>query len=240
MGKLIAVCGMPVCGKTVIAVKLAQELHGISGKPVVYLSPDVNTPALAYIFPDEKDEDLFSLGAALDKTDIYKEDVLKQTVTSKKRGDVGYIGFKLGENKYSYPKPTEDKVEQLFSALADLAEYAVIDCTCDEDDIISTLAKRDCDKALRIYTPDIRGIVYNESCVNKFLTVKDKSVKVMNITDKDIYLPVKETEKRYGGMDIILPYERMLKQQMITGTLARGLGGCAFKAEMEKTAKAVI
>ena len=239
MGKMIAVCGSPNCGKTTAALKLAQEIYHLKKTSVQFLSPDLNVPCMAYLFPNGKDAELYSLGAALDKTDIYKEDVLKQTVNVKTMQNFGFLGFKLGENRYSYPHPTEDKVVQLFSVLRECAEYIVVDCSCDPYDTVSSAAKRDCDIAVQIFCPDIKCISYYASCVNQFLMIEDKKLKVMNITDKDIYLPVSETEKHFHGADFFLPYERYLKQQMITGTLSERLGGCKFRTEIERLAKAV-
>jgi hypothetical protein len=41
-------------------------------------------------------------------------------------------------------------------------------------------------------------------------------------------------------MDFKLPYERNLKQQMITGTLSERIGACKYRAEIERLAKAVM
>ncbi len=240
MSKIIAVCGAPDSGKTTVALKLAQEIYALKKAPVIYLSTDLDVPGMAYIFPNGKDSELYSLGAALDKTDIYKEDVLKQTVNTDKARDLGFLGFKLGENKYSYPYPTEDKVAQLFAALREFAEYVVADCSRDPDDLISTIAKRDCDTAVQIFCPDLKCVAYYASCVNQFLMIEDKRVKVLNVTDRDVYAPEGETEKHFGGMDFVLPYERTLKQQAITGTLSERLANGKFRNGIQSLAKAVM
>ncbi|MBQ6263177.1 MAG: ATP-binding protein [Clostridia bacterium] len=240
MGKLIAVCGSPNSGKTTCALKLAQEIYHAKKTSVFFVSPDMNVPCMAYLFPNGKDAELFSLGVALDKTDIYKEDILSQTVNVKTMQNFGFLGFKLGENSYSYPRPTEDKVTEMFTVIKESAEYIIVDCTCERDDIISSIAKRDCDCAIQLFTPDLRCISYYASCVNQFLMIEDRKVKVLNIMDNDIYLPIHETETHFHGMDFSLPYERDLKQQMITGTLSERLGSCKFRAEVEKLAKAVM
>ena len=195
---------------------------------------------MAYIFPNGKDSDLYSLGVALDKTDIYNEDVLKQTVNVKTMQNFGFLGYKLGENRYSYPRPTEDKVTQLLAVLKDNADYVIVDCTCDPDDMVSSISKRDCDAAIQMFTPDMKCISYYASCVNQFLLIEDKRVKVLNVMDKDIYLPIHETETHFKGMDFKLPYERMLKQQMITGTFSERIGNCKYRSEIERLAKAVV
>lgn len=240
MSKIIAVCGSPNCGKTMTALKLAQEIYHLNKTSIVFLSPDINVPSMAYLFPNGKDSDLYSLGAALDKTDIYKEDVIRQTVNVKTMQNFGVLGFKLGENRYSYPKPTEDKIIQLLTVLRDCAEYVIVDCTCDSEDMVSSISKRDCDIAIQMFTPDMKCIAYYASCVNQFLMIEGKKLKVMNEMEKDVYLPTFETEKHFHGMDFKLPYERMLRQQMITGTASERIGNSRFRGEIDRLAKAVM
>ena len=240
MGKMIAVCGSPNCGKTMTALKLAQEIYHLNKTSIVFLSPDINVPCMAYLFPNGKDSDLYSLGAALDKTDIYKEDVIRQTVNVKTMQNFGFLGFKLGENRYSYPRPTEDKIIQLLTVLRECAEYVIVDCTCDSDDMVSTISKRDCDIAVQMFTPDMKCIAYYASCVNQFLMIEGKKLKVMNEMERDVYLPTFETEKHFHGMDFKLPYERMLRQQMITGTASERIGSGKYRSEIDRLVKAVM
>ena len=58
MGKMIAVCGSPNSGKTTAALKLAQEIYELNRVPVMYLSPDLTVPCMAYLFPSSKDSEL--------------------------------------------------------------------------------------------------------------------------------------------------------------------------------------
>ena len=137
MSKLIAVCGSPESGKTTLGLKLAQELYFTKKTSVLFLSVDLNVPIMGYIFPHCKASDLYSIGKTLDKTDIYREDVMKQIVTVKTMMNFGFLGFKAGENKYTYPRPTEDKVLDLkcmtyygsngtaFLGCADKAQYVM-------------------------------------------------------------------------------------------------------------------
>ena len=240
MGKMIAVCGSPNCGKTTVALKLAQEIYHLKETTVMFLSPDINVPCMAYLFPNGKDSELYSLGTALDKTDIYKEDVIRQTVNVKTMQNFGFLGFKLGENRYSYPRPTEDKVTQLLAVLREFSEYVIVDCSCDLDDMVSNIAKRDCDIAVQMYSPDLKCVAYYASCVNQFLMIEGKKIKVMNTMENDVYLPIFETDKHFHGMDFTLPYERILRQQMITGTSSERIGNCKFRSETDRLAKAVM
>ena len=241
MSKLIAVCGGPDFGKTTVALKMAQEIYRErKGNTVVFLSPDLETPSLGFLFPNGKDQELHSVGKALDKTDIFKEDVMKQFVNVKTMLNFAFLGFKLGENKYSYPQPTEDKINQLFSVLRDTAEYIVVDCTSDEDDLISRIAKRDCDVAVQLFNPDIRCMVYYASCVNQFISIEDRKIRIMNIMDADLYLPIDETKEFFGVADFTVPYSRPLKQQTITGELSEKLDDSAYRKVMKDLATAVM
>ena len=240
MSKLIAVCGGPDSGKTTFSLKLAQEIYWQKkGNTVLFLSPDLEVPSLGFLFPNSKDQELYSIGKALDKTDIYKEDVMRQFVNVKTMLNFAFLGFKLGENKYSYPQPTEDKAGQFFSALRSTADYIVVDCTCREEDLISRLAKRDCDVAIQLFNPDIRSMVYYASCVNQFIAIEGKKIKVLNIQDNDLYLPIEETKAAFGGVDYILPYSRPIKQQTITGTLSEKLYDKAYRKITEEIAEKI-
>lgn len=241
MSKIIAVCGGPNSGKTTAALKIAQEIYWQKkGTSVLFVSPDLDVPSLGYLFPNGKNVELHSLGAALDKTDIFKEDVMRQFVNTRSMQNFAFLGFKLGENKYSYPRFTDDKAVQFFAALRDTADYIVIDCTCSEDDLISRIAKRDCDVAVQLYNPDIRSMVYYASCVNQFVIIEGKKLKVMNVMDNDLYLPIDETKTHFGGMDFVIPYSRPLKQQMITGTLCDKLHDGDYCTAVGSIAKALI
>lgn len=122
MSKMIAVCGAPGSGKTTAALKIAEEIYYAKKGSVIFLSPDLNVPCLAYIFPNCKEAELYSVGVALDRTDIYREDVLRQMNHVKTMENFAFLGYKAGENSFSYPKATEDKILNLFSLLKELAD----------------------------------------------------------------------------------------------------------------------
>lgn len=237
MSKFIAVCGSPCSGKTSVALKLAQEIYYTKSEPVIFLSPDLTVSSMGYIFPNGKDSELFSVGVALDKTDIYREDVLKQLVNVKTMRDFGLLGYKLGENEYSYPKPTADKVEGLFRALRELAEYIVVDCTSDKDDLISEMALSASEHLIQLVNPDIKCMTYYAS---NTVPEHENKILAMNIKDNDLYLPVDEVKAKFKEIKVVLPYSRPLKQQGITGTLSERLSDGKYNSGIAELARAVI
>ena len=241
MAKIISVCGSPNCGKTTAALKIAMEIYGLDNKkPVLFLSPDLNVPCLAYIFPHAKDSELYSVGVALDKTEVYREDVMRQINNIKTLSNFGFLGFKSGENRYSYPAPTEDKILGFFQSMKDIAEYVVIDCTSGYDDLISQLAKSHADTVIQMVTPDLKCMSYYASCAEQFEHLADRRIKVMNLVDVDLFLPIGEVSEHFHGIDFTLPYSRALKQQTITGTLSERIPDAAYRGVAKEIAKAVI
>ena len=240
MANLIAVCGSPSSGKTTAGLKIAQEIYWSAKCPVLFISPDTNTPALSYIFPRTKDSDLFSLGVALDKTTVTSEDILTQTVTVNSMKDFGFLGLKTGENKYSYAKPNEQKVREFFIACGNIAPIVIVDCSSNFDDLISDIAMRDSNINIQLVSPDLRCMGYYSAYNEMYNTITDKSIKVINCLDNDIFLPIEEIKAHFNGVDFILPYSRELKQQAITGTLPDRIKDDKYKNICFNIAKKVL
>lgn len=240
MAKIIAVCGSPVSGKTTAGIKIAQEIYFTAKCPVLFISPDTNTPAFSYIFPRSKDTELFSLGVALDKTTITSEDILKQTVNADSMKDFGFLGLKTGENKYSYAKPTEEKIREFFVSCGNIAPIVFVDCTSSFDDLVSEVAMREADINIQLITPDLRSMGYYSAYEEKYNAIADKCIKVINLMDNDIFLPIEEVKAHFKGVDFMLPYSRSLKQQAITGTLYEKINDTKYKSTCSNVAKRVL
>ena len=240
MSKMIAFCGSPESGKTTASLKVAQELYYDKKGSVIFLSPDMSVPAMAFIFPHSKDSDLFSIGKALDKTDIYKEDVLKQLIPVKTMRNFGFFGYKAGENKFSYPRPTEDKITALFHAMKEISDYVIIDCVSDTDDLISRMAINEADSVIQMITPNLKCMAYYSSQSEMFENAEDRGFKVLCIRDRDLYLPKEEVIAHFKNAQFTLPYSRPLKQQVITGTLSERLVDSKYRKQIAAIAKKVV
>ena len=240
MSKMIAVCGSPESGKTTASLKIAQEFYYEKKGSVVFLSPDMCVPSMAFIFPHSKESDLFSIGKALDKTDIYQEDVLKQLVPVKTMRNFGFFGYTAGENEFSYPRPTEDKITELFRVMKEIADYVVVDCVSDVDDLISRMAINKADSVIQMITPDLKCMAYYSSQANMFENAEEHSFKVLCIRDRDVYLPKEEVIGYFKNVQFTLPYSRSLKQQVITGTLSERLADRKYREQITAIVKKVV
>ena len=240
MAKIIAVCGSPSSGKTTAGLKIAQEIYWSAKCPVLFISPDTNTPTLSFLFPRSKDTELFSLGVALDKTSITTEDILKQTVNVNSMKDFGFLGLKSGENKYSYAKPTQDKIREFFVSCGNIAPIIFVDCASNFDDVISEIAMREAEINIQFISPDLRCMGYYSAYEERYEAIADKCIKVMNLMDNDIFLPIDEVKAHFSNVNFILPYSRILKQQAITGTLPEQIRDAKYKAACFDIAKKVL
>ena len=240
MSKIITVAGSSDSGKTTAALKFAQEIHESKSGSVIFLSPDIQVPVMGFLFPHCKESDLYSVGKTLDKTDIFKEDVQKSLVTVKTMKNFGILGYKAGETYYSYPRPTEDKIYALFRACKELADYLVVDVSSDEDDLISAMAVSEAETVVQMITPDLKCMTYYSSHNTVYKNLQEKIIKVMNINDRDLYLPIAEVKEHFKNVQFTLPYSRALKQQAITGTLSERVPDQKYRSVMTALVKAVV
>lgn len=238
MGKVIAVYGAPGAGCTTFALKLAQHIsHANKHKPVIFLSPDIRTPTLSVVFPHRSAGDLYSLGAALDRTDIQPEHVAAQLVTVKAMPDLGYLGYKSGENRYSYPRLTEDKAAALFLCVRHLADTVIVDCANHTDDLLARRAMAVCDRAIRLAAPDLKSICYFRSYADAEPS-EDRRITVVNENDRSVYLPLPEAQTHFGAF-CCLPYNWELRQQAVLGRLSDRTTHKAYCKALEKIAQEV-
>lgn len=233
MSKIIAVIGAPGSGKTTVAFKVAQEIYcGTSDNRVLFLSPDSLVPSIALLFPNYSPDELYSLGKLFDSTDICTEDVLKSSVVTKTMKNFLCLGYKAGENKYSYPEPTQDKVHSLFTILSEIAAYIVVDCTSAENDLVSKTAFAIADEVVLVLSPDLKSTAYISSNDAEIGSASERCYKVVNITEKELYIPLDEVKTLLKRVDCTLPYSRQLKQQLFDGRLQEKTTDKKYSAEL--------
>lgn len=226
MGKMIAVWGTPNCGKTTLALKLAQTIYALNKgkKSVIAIFTDSVTPTLPVLFPNYSDGELFSLGTVLSKAEITPGDVFSNMVGIKGKLNFGVLGYRIRENKYSFPEYGEKKAGEFYDVICDLADYIVVDCSSDlKTSIISDAALKSADGMIYLFSPDIKCLSFTLSqmpIIRSTGYISSNMIKVMNVAAGEMAMPTAAIRTYIGETEYTLPFSGEIARQYIDGTLA--------------------
>ncbi len=240
MSKIVAVWGSPYSGKTTCAMKFARIMHQ-QGLSAVYVGADMKTPILPVLFPNLTADEMVSIGNILSKLDITEDDVLKNMVVKKKSENIGFMGFKDCENKFSYPEFTVEKVIELFSTLDTFVDVIIVDCTSDTDNIITNFALRNALVTIRLSTATANSISFFSSQLPLMSEYDlDKHLMCLNIPDSSVYVPTNEALDYFKIVDINIPYSSQVKSQYMKGELLEQVLDKKFNNALCNLAKKVL
>ena len=243
MAKTIAVWGSPNSGKTTFATKLARAIYDGYQSTVIVVYTDMETPTLPILFPNEKSENMSSLGTSLAGADITQEKVIGQIMTVKGLVNFGFLGFKDGENHFTYPKFNEGKLIEFFRILDGLCNYVIVDCTSDLSNPISDIAIRGADEIIRLASPTLKSISYFSSQLPLYADPKyrlDEHIQGLNVPDADLYMPIEDAKAHLNGVRFTLPFSREVKQQMLDGKLYHTATDKRFNSRINAIAEKVV
>ena len=125
--QMLAVWGSPGAGKTVTAVKLAAELAKRK-KNVVLAFTDLTAPPLPAVAAEGKLPEV-SVGELLSAPGMTQEQVLKTCVPCEKHPYISFLGYKAGENVFTYAEYSKEKAVDMLVLLRHIADYVIVDCT---------------------------------------------------------------------------------------------------------------
>ena len=243
MGKIIAVWGSPDSGKTTLAVKLAKYIYENYSAIVLVLFCDEMTPTLPVLFPNKKSDEMLSVGFPLSKTEITQDEILKSIVTVKGKMNLGFLGYKDGENKFTYPAFDGKKATDLLTILKGLVDLVVVDCTSYLDiNILSSTAAIQADCIVRLATPDLKSMSFYSSQLPLYADPKYKTeqhIIGLNTIEKEVYMPTLDAKSHFKNVSFTLPYCRMLKEQSNDGDLLKTTNDKKFNKVMKMIAERV-
>ncbi len=124
--------------------------------------------------------------------------------------------------------------------MKEIADYVVVDCVSDSDDLITRMAINRADNVIQMVTPDLKSIAYYTSQAEMYENIAERGIKALCIRDRDVYLPIEEVKIHFKDVSFILPYSRPLKQQVITGTLSERLADINYRIQVAAIAKRVM
>lgn len=242
--KIIAVWGSPNSGKTTFATKLARAIYDNYQATVAVLYTDLQTPVLPVIFPNEKPEDLGSIGVPLSKTEPDTEDILRSAVTLKKQGNLVFFGYRSGDNLYTYPKYGKAKATDLIGKLRALTDYLIIDCPSDlNGSVLASVGMELADQIIRLASPDLKCISYYLSQLPVYSDSRfqlEKHIQGLNIPNADVFMPIEEAKAHLKDVRFTVPYSPAVKLQMQTGQLTEQTTDKTFESRMREIAQKAV
>lgn len=242
MAKVIAFYGSPGSGKTSVSLKSAMELYcSTKDARIAFLSPDFIVPSIGLLFPNYSPDDIYSLSSIIDNTDITEETLIEHTVSVNSMKDFGFFGFKSGEGEFSFPSLNEQKISALFNALSDYAEYVFVDCSNDSKDSISKRALANADVAVRVMSPDPKGMAWFSVNKDTHGRIEGKNIfNVICVTDNELFMPTEEVCTNFNSILAVMPHSKSLKQQMLDGRMYERLNDKSYNRKIKNIISRII
>ena len=218
--QMLAVWGSPGAGKTVTAVKLAAELAKRK-KNVVLAFTDLTAPPLPAVAAEGQLPEV-SVGELLSAPGMTQEQVLKTCVPCEKHPYISFLGYKAGENVFTYAEYSKEKAVDMPVLLRHIADYVIVDCTA---------ALEVADDVLRVCGCDLKAISYFASYLP---LIEDRKFKpeqhIRALSNTRPYQGGMEYENSFGGVKYRLPYLPIVEEQAATLKLLEPLAGKEAKS----------
>ena len=228
--QMLAVWGSPGAGKTVTAVKLAAELAKRK-KNVVLVFTDLTAPSLPAVAAEGKLPEV-SVGDLLSAPGMTQERVLKTCVPCEKHPYISFLGYKAGENVFTYAEYSKEKAVDMLVLLRHIADYVIVDCTSVlTGNVLATAALEVADDVLRVCGCDLKAISYFASYLP---LIEDRKFKpeqhIRVLSNTRPYPGGMEYENSFGGVKYRLPYLPIVEEQAATLKLLEPLSGKEAKS----------
>ena len=171
-------------------------------------------------------------------------DIINNLVTVKDMQNFGFLGYKTGENKFTYPKFGKAKAEDLLSELCRLADYVIVDCTSNlNENVLAQTAIEKADQILRLSSPDLQSISFFLSQLAVYTDSRfrlDEHIQGLNTPNVDVFMPIEEAKTQLGEVSFTVPFSAQVKEQMQQGKLHVKTSDKRFEARMNDIAGKVV
>jgi MinD-like ATPase involved in chromosome partitioning or flagellar assembly len=224
-------------------MKLARELAA-KKKNVIILFADLFCPVVSTIMPgvDVKNR---TLGSLLSKPHIKQLDIMQTAIPYPKQEYIAVIGYKNGDNIFTYSEFMAERVTELIAQLRQVADYVIIDCSSVlTEDGFTTIALQQADKVLRLCNADLKAFSYFTSPLPLISRAKFKTDSHIKVLSNMKPLQEDATFRSvYGDIAYTLPHVKEIEPQFYSAGLLDALSGKdakKYNAEIKKMAREVF
>jgi len=226
---VIAVWGSPGSGKSTFSAILARYLTRDKSKAII-ISPDITVPMLPVWFPNENIENSMSLGHILSSSEINNSIIAEKVKLLKSYPFIGVLGYTSGDMPLSYPDPDYGKITQVIEAVSGMVDHVIIDCTSRITDLFTPAAIEMSDRAIGIFSADLRGVSYRKAQAPLLTGEKfhlDNHLIFAGVARP--YYALDEMEHVFGRLDGILPWSKEIDRAATEGTVFSAGKYCSEK-----------
>ena len=205
---------------------LAKILTANKDKALI-INADSSTPMLPVWMPERILETGASIGNVLTGLEINTALVAERVTILKEYPFIGVMGYAAGENPFSYPELKYDKIKLFIAEAAKLVDYVILDCSSNMLNFFTPTAIEAADLAVRIITPDLRGLNYLRA--HRPLLTDDKFHYGSHLTFAGLARPfhaIDEMDHLIGGFDGLLPYAKEIERCGTGGQMFKALAYC--------------
>lgn len=198
---------------------------------VVLAFTDLTAPPLPAVAAEGKLPEV-SVGELLSAPGMTQEQVLKTCVPCEKHPYISFLGYKAGENVFTYAEYSKEKAVDMLVLLRHIADYVIVDCTSVlTGNVLATAALEVADDVLRVCGCDLKAISYFASYLP---LIEDRKFKpeqhIRALSNTRPYQGGMEYENSFGGVKYRLPYLPIVEEQAATLKLLEPLAGKEAKS----------
>jgi hypothetical protein len=186
-----------------------------------------------------------TLGFLLSKPHIKQIDIMQTAIAYPKHEHIAIIGYKNGDNIFTYSEFLAERVIQFLGELREVADYVIIDCSSVlTEDGFTTIALQKSDRILRLCSADLKSYSYFTSHLPLISRAKFKLDTHINVMSNIKPCQEDSTFRTvYGDVAYTLPHVKEIEPQFYSAGLLDALGGKdskKYNAETKKIVKGVF
>lgn len=246
MVKMIASWGSGGAGKGVVGLALAAQLAD-RGKNVVVVNAGRSTPVLPVFLPKQHIPASGSLGELLSAPSVNYSSLKGHIHIHPDSNRIGFMGLVSGETPITYKAFQRDMLINLLHVLNDSPfHYVLFDCQENPVfDPLTQLALQTAEYALRILTPDVRGIEFEKAQKGWLSGIADMRVDGQIRIINPVYpvSPLEDMLAASGSAEYVLPFSNEVYGRHVAGQLLRGHRdkyGIQFDKQISRLAERII
>ncbi len=223
-GGVLAVWGTPGCGKTVVAAKIAENLCK-RGEDVILVLADMTTPPMPYLCPPSDLIGEGSLGSILAAARVNDVLVRRNCVLTKKNRHLSLVGFRRGENRFTYPPYADEQAKGLIAAAREVAPFVIVDCSGHvTTNRLTAIALMEADAVIRLTSCDLKGVSYLASQLPLLADPKwNADAHVRAASDVKPGEASGGIEQVLGKVPYRIPHSKEVETQFLEGNLLKEL-----------------